>query len=116
MITTQPWLRPLGTRTMSPGFRIDRVCSDSARRSVRRSRAACASTAAISARSRAYAGKSPRSHTASAQPASIAVPFRASERATPTTDRSDWNWANDCSSRVRARSRPTLETRFTAML
>ena len=114
--TTQPRRRPPGTWTMSPGFSPSRICRVSARRSDRRSRAASASSAAISARSRAYASKSPRSQLALAQFSAIASVLRATDRAVPTTERSDWNWANDCSSSVRARSRPTLPTRFTAML
>ena len=42
--------------------------------------------------------------------------LRAICRANPTTERSDWYWAKLCSSRVRARSRPTAPTRLTAML
>ena len=46
--TTQPWLRPAGTRTMSPGLRASRIWVLSARRSALRSRAASASRSAIS--------------------------------------------------------------------
>ena len=67
MITTQPWLFPLGTRTMSPGFKFDSACNASARRSERRSRAADASRSASSARKPAYARMSPSSQPAAAQ-------------------------------------------------
>ena len=116
MTSTQPRFLPPGTCTMSPGFRLGSTRSDSARRSEARSRAASASSSPICARSRAYSTKSPRSQAAAANAAWIAALFRASVRAMPTTDRSDWNCANDCSSSVRARSRPTLATRLTAML
>ena len=88
-----------------PQGRAD-VCSASARRSTLRSRAARDSSAPISARSRAYDSKSPRSQAAAAQLSAMASLLRATVRATPTTERSDWNWANDCSSSVRARSLP----------
>jgi hypothetical protein len=116
MTTAQPWFLPLGTRMMSPGISVSSSWVASARRSALRSRLASASVAPISARSRAYAWKSPRSQAARPHSSASASVLRVSERDSPTTDRSVWNWANDCSSSDRARSRPTAPTRLTAML
>ena len=47
----------------------------------------------------------------------ISLPlFRRACRASPTTPRSAWNWANDDSSRAAASGRPTRPVRLTAML
>ncbi len=114
--TASPDRRPDGTAITSPlrsrssdaaaSARFEELfCFDSAfSRSVTRRRSA------------AYSVKSPRWQLiASAYPSS-ASRLRSIRRASPTTDRSAWNCANDCSSRSRAFEAPRACTRLTAML
>jgi hypothetical protein len=63
-----------------------------------------------------YSPKSPRWHSSSASYARIVSTLRCTCRASPTTDRSAWNCANDDSSSSRAGPPPTVPTRLTAML
>jgi hypothetical protein len=80
------------------------------------SRESSLSRSAISRRSCAYAPTSPRSECISAANRAASCSCRAAVRASPTTDRSAWNWANEEASSSRARARPNELTRLTAML
>jgi hypothetical protein len=63
-----------------------------------------------------YSSKSPWWQASSSAYVCMVSTLRWTCRASPTTDRSAWNWANDDSSRSRDFSAPTVPTRLTAML
>ena len=116
MTTAYPANLPVGTSMTSPGLRLDSEATASSRRSALRARLAPFSTSPIRRRSAAYSMKSPRSQVAASAYPSSASCALCSWRASPTTALSAWNWAKDCSSSSRERSRPNWWTRLTAML
>ena len=107
---------PLGIRMTSPVRSFSNDSSAAARRCAWPWRARSRSRSAMAIRRAKYSSKSPRWQAISAAIAAIDSELRVTCRASPTTERSAWNCANDDSSRPRARSGPTEPTRLTAML
>jgi hypothetical protein len=114
--TARPGARPLGTSTTSPGS--SRLRESSVRDFLARELLleALFSASERARRSRAYSVKSPRW-----QVIALLKPARDSSRlltclASPTTERSAWNWANEDSRISRARGRPNWASRLMDML
>ena len=100
----------------SPGLSLRSAVAAASRLSAIPWRASAFSRSDTRLRNAAYSVKSPRwQRIEAAYPARVS-PLRSMRRASPTTERSAWNWPNDCSSSSRAASTPSLPTRLTAML
>ncbi len=114
--TASPERRPEGTAMTSPLRSRSSEAAAAARRLAVFCRASAFSRAEILRLRSKYSPKSPRWQVADSRYPASASSDRSILRDSPTTDRSAWNWAKDCSSSSRAAGVPTRWTRFTAML